>query len=35
MAFDGIEFLIQTLIDPDHIFNRDHDRDENFQIKVC
>jgi hypothetical protein len=21
-------------IDPDQIFNRDHDRDENFQIKV-
>jgi len=20
----------QTLIDPDHIFNQDHDRDENF-----
>jgi hypothetical protein len=25
----------QTLIDPDHIFNQDRDRDENFLIKVC
>ena len=24
----------QTLIDPDHIFNHDHDRDEKFSFKV-
>jgi hypothetical protein len=23
------------LIDPDQVFDRDHDRDENFSIKVC
>jgi hypothetical protein len=26
--------LKQRLIDPDQFFDRDHDRDENFQIKV-
>jgi hypothetical protein len=25
----------QSLIDPDHIFNRDRDRDEFFSIRVC
>ena len=25
----------QTLINPDHIFNQGHDRNENFSIRVC
>jgi len=28
-------FSNQSLVDPDHIFNQDCDRDENFTIKVC
>nr|WP_320161355.1 hypothetical protein [uncultured Methanoregula sp.] len=24
----------QSLVDPDQFFNRDHDRDENFEIKA-
>jgi hypothetical protein len=28
-------FSNQSLVDPDHIFNRDPDRDEFFPIKVC
>jgi hypothetical protein len=29
-----VTFFNQGLIDPDQIFDRDHDRDENFSIKV-
>jgi len=28
------KFLNQSLIDPELVFNRDHDRDENLQFKV-
>jgi hypothetical protein len=27
-------FFNQGLVDPDHVFDSDHDRDENFHIKV-
>jgi len=30
-----LKFFNQTLIDPDHFFNKDRDRDEFFLIKVC
>jgi len=25
----------RSLIDPDQFFNRDHDRDEHFEIEAC